>query len=83
MKPTVKAKYVRESLCDCGYHALNDNIPLGKQYTVIPSSLKNATLICGGCAKPTTIKAILAWDDDANAFAWFPAEVLELQECIH
>ena len=44
----VRAKFVRLSVCPCGFPALSESIPLGKVYEVYSVPVQVA-MICGGC----------------------------------
>lgn len=56
----VKAKLVRRGVCDCGYPAIRETVPLGKLYLVYPATVARGTLNCGGCHKEFPIDVIAA-----------------------
>jgi hypothetical protein len=45
-------KLTRLSICECGFHVLKDEIGLGTEYKVDPSSVQGGFYFqCGGCGK--------------------------------
>jgi hypothetical protein len=49
MAKRARAKFVRDSLCSCGFPVLGAHIPLGQLYIIHPDNIEQSTLVCGGC----------------------------------
>lgn len=49
MSPWVQVRYVRRSLCPCGFSLLTDEVPLGTIYEIKPGDGAPGKLRCGGC----------------------------------
>ncbi len=47
----MKAKFVKPSICSCGYPSLNESVPIGTIYEVNPEKWEYIVWICGGCKK--------------------------------
>lgn len=75
----VKAKYVRRSVCECGFPALHDSVPLGKIYTVYPDTVRNGGILCGGCGARTDLQLIDA-DDVGGRIGTLPLGIFEFDE---
>jgi hypothetical protein len=75
----VKAKYVKRSVCDCGFPTLEESVPLGKVYTVYPDSVSPGAILCGGCGSKFPVKFIDA-DDVGGRIGALPLDIFELDE---
>lgn len=75
----VKAKFVRRSLCKCGFPVLRDNVPLGKIYSVYPESVQPFVYFCGGCHLLNQWAVIWA-EDGVVEPGWLPLGIFELDE---
>jgi len=53
----------RLSLCECGFPALNEDVPLGKQYRVEEGLRVPITWTCGGCNKTRELEAVFVYPD--------------------
>ena len=78
----VKAKYVRRSVCECGFSVLKEDIPLGKMYLAYPESIKHGAILCGNCGKKSSIDIIAVVDDRGVSGGMMPLGILELDEGI-
>lgn len=76
--PGVWAKYVKRSVCDCGYPALHEDVPLGKLYLVDPNTIREGGVLCGGCGKKVRCGLIEVWDQDAGRQATLPLGILDV-----
>ena len=74
----VWAKYVKRSVCDCGYPALHEDVPLGKLYLVDPATIRGGGVLCGGCGKKVYCGLIEVWDEGARRQATLPVSILEI-----
>lgn len=45
----MKAKTIKLSICQCGFPALHEDIPLGTEYEIDLECRSPGTFICGGC----------------------------------
>ena len=77
----VWAKYVKRSVCECGYPALDESVPLGKLYLVDPATIQPGGVLCGGCGKTSHCELIEVWDEGAGRQATLPAGILQIGEC--
>ena len=55
----VKAKYVKYSMCGCGYPALGYQTDFGHVFTALPEQHCLARFRCGGCGSVATVKCIM------------------------
>jgi hypothetical protein len=79
MLRSVKAKYVKYSVCECGFPALAVSTPMGKLYTAYPDQVGIFKMICGGCRRSLTLKFITV-DDGQKPLGMLPLEIFELDE---
>jgi len=54
----MKAVSVRRGICPCGFPALDDDVPLGREYVVHPDTVRSLTWVCGGCKRHIPVLAI-------------------------
>ena len=80
LKRLVPAKYVRLSVCECGFPALNAQIPLGTIYIVDATSRIPAKFICGGCGKISAQKLIWAESREGGRPGYLPEDAFEISE---
>jgi hypothetical protein len=74
----VQVKLIKVSVCLCGFRIVNDDVPLGKVYTIDLSRLHDAVgtgVMCGGCGK--RIETSLVWTEDAEKPGYLPREIFE------
>jgi len=76
----VKARTIKESLCDCGFPILSENVPLGTVYKVETDSVAKGTLICGGCKKHISIRTVWASGGITYSEGIMPLELFEFDE---
>jgi hypothetical protein len=77
----VWARYVKRSLCECGFPVLEESVPIGKLYLVDPNTIRDGGgIICGGCGKKLYCELIEVWDEGAGRQATLPAGILEIGE---
>lgn len=70
--------YKNYSICDCGFPALNESVPLGKSYEVDEESVKGGfTFICGGCRKVHPDVKVICARDDRGEYRPLPLAVFE------
>lgn len=74
-------KLARESLCSCGYPAMNSEVVLGKEYRIPRMNAvgEKDVWVCGGCAKETPIQVIMVLQDDGS-IGWMPKELFDWDE---
>jgi len=75
----VNAKYVKRSVCECGFPALEESTPMGKLYTAYRNQVATFKMICGGCRKSLTLKFITV-DDGQKPLGMLPLEIFEFDE---
>ena len=75
---TSTAKYVKYSVCHCGFPALNEGVPIGKLYNVIPSMIGDCLMECGGCKSRFPIKVIGISDDGHSLNGYLPLDIFDL-----
>lgn len=50
--PGEKVKLIKLSICPCGFNVLHDDIGLGTEYTIYPSTIRTGfKYFCGGCQR--------------------------------
>lgn len=77
----VKAKYVKRSICECGFPIMRESVPLGKLYLVYPDSVTGGAVLCGGCGSKFPVRLILADDEQScRSIGAVPLEIFELDE---
>lgn len=75
----MKAKYVKRSICSCGFPALNEKVPLGTMYEVTNDTIidQEFTFICGGCHKRWPVEAVEVVREGAERPGYLPKEIFE------
>lgn len=74
----VDAKYVKRSICPCGYSILRDEIPLGRIYRVDTERTSIGHLICGECGRQTwNLPIIYAEASDTGWGGWMFMEIFD------
>lgn len=58
------ATYRNRSVCQCGFPALNETVPIEKKYRAIVGSGRLMNMQCGGCRQMFELKMILVEDHD-------------------
>lgn len=76
---TRTATYKRTSVCPCGFHILRDDVPIGRKYDVIPETVKNALMVCGGCRAILNLKIIFTMPSPTGTAGWIPFDLFELE----
>jgi hypothetical protein len=76
----VWAKYVKRSVCECGFPALHEDVEMGKLYLVDPATVRPGRMFCGGCRKIIDCDLIEVWDQGAGRQATMPAGLLQIGE---
>ena len=74
----MKVKFVRYSVCECGFPVLKESIPLGTEYEVDPKRLEPCYLICGGCRRRIKIIGIWVEHSDKGQAGFLPREIFDL-----
>jgi hypothetical protein len=76
-----QAKFIKYSVCDCGFPILSDDIQLGTIYVVHSEKRKMCSLLCGGCGKVIKdIPCIYVEPRNASRGGFLPAEIFEIDE---
>ena len=75
----VTAKLVRRSVCPCGAPVVQENIPLGKRYIILPETVQRKTIICVPCGRLQNVTVIQA-DDLVNPVGWIFLATVHLDE---
>lgn len=65
-----RVKYLRKSLCSCGYGVLKDSVPLGAEYYIDPKVTSAGQMQCGGCGK--TLEVALVKVVSPAPAGWIP-----------
>lgn len=77
----VNAKYVRYSICECGFPILSESIPLGQLYIADPQNTKWGKFGCGGCGKIIEVHCIAVYRVGSGMLpGYLPLEIFELDE---
>lgn len=74
----MKAKFVKYSICVCGFPILDESITLGTLYEIEPLRTMQATMVCGGCGKWNKHEAIWVERRGKGRAGWLPREIFEL-----
>ena len=75
----MKAKFIKYSICICGFPILNDEVPIGTEYEVDPSSTTPCTVLCGGCGKHNQVTGIWVFSRAGERPGFLPKDIFELQ----
>lgn len=76
-----EAKFVKYSICDCGFPILAEHIQLGTIYVVRAEKRTKCALLCGGCKKIIRdISCIYVERRGSSAGGYLPAEIFEIDE---
>ncbi len=73
----MKAKFVRYSVCDCGFPILRDGIQLGAIYDIDYSKMRPITVICGGCYKPIRLIGVWVESRDGGRAGYLPERIFQ------
>lgn len=73
----MKAKFVRHSVCECGFPILSDGIPLGTIYEIDYSRMKRIAVICGGCKKYIPLTGVWVESRDGCRPGYLPENIFE------
>jgi hypothetical protein len=76
----MKAKFVRYSICICGFPILSDTIPLGTVYEVDPNDTPLGGIICGGCGKDNPATFIWVFSRAGERPGYLPKDIFELEK---
>lgn len=71
----MKTKLVKLSVCDCGFPALKETIPLGTDYEVEPDRKQECVWICGGCKKQRDVTCVWVFRRGASDAGYLPADL--------
>ena len=63
------------SVCQCGFPTLDEGIPLGTIYNIIPDRMCEAELQCGGCG--AVIPVIAVWVEREGHGGYLPRQIFE------
>lgn len=75
----VTLRLAKLSVCPCGAPLLNDEIPLGQQYTGDLDRLSdNFVLVCGGCGKIMKKTGIWATRPGPSRSGFLPMDAFEI-----
>ena len=75
------AKFVKYSICECGFPILSEDVPLGTVYVVHPDERECGRFRCGGCGKIIeAIPCIVAESRAGGRPGFLPAEIFEIDE---
>ena len=72
---TKTVKLARLSVCECGYSALDESIPIGTEYSVIPETATPVTMICGGCGKHNKLTGVYTLNRKNSHGGYLPREL--------
>jgi len=75
----MKAKFVRYSICICGFPILGDEIPIGTVYEVDPGNTTPVTVLCGGCGKQNEMTAIWVFSRAGERPGYLPRDIFEIE----
>lgn len=79
IKKKVTARYVKKSLCACGFPVLEDHIAFGQKYTIqIPGN--SGTLRCGGCQAMIPVTLVWATRPGIEDAGELPLEIFKVQK---
>ena len=56
----VKAKFVKYSICPCGFPVLDTKIEIGTVYTINPKRKDRFVFVCGGCHQVLRVVGVWA-----------------------
>lgn len=73
----IRAKYVRRSLCPCGFSVLADHVQLGKEYIIHPEAIKALVLVCGGCGRELPVTGVFV---EGPVPGYLPREIFDDRE---
>lgn len=78
------AVYTHKSVCLCGFPALDVNVPLGKRYRVLVTTITNKGMSwkCGGCGTTLLVPALLA-EDEMGLYKALPLGIFNPQSEWH
>jgi len=75
------AKFVKRSICECGFPVLAVDVPVGRTYTIRPEDTRELEMICGGCA--TRIRRTWVYVEGygpGHQSGYLPVEIFEIDE---
>lgn len=75
-----KAKFIKYSVCICGFPILSDTIPLGTEYEVDLNDTPDCTVICGGCGKHNPVKTVWVFSRAGEHPGYLPMEIFEFAD---
>jgi len=76
----MKAKFIKYSICICGFPILGDDVPLGKEYEVDTRDTTPCTVICGGCGKENQVMAIWVFSRAGERPGYLPRDIFEFPD---
>lgn len=74
----VQATYVKKSACPCGYTIINEFVPLGKKYLILPATKAPGHLTCCGCGKTTDLDLVMAIEGDGPLYLPLPWDMFAI-----
>lgn len=76
----MKMKFVRESICPCGFPALSVKVPLGTVFDCLPLTVIarfETAIKCGGCGRVNPCEWIYVRARGKSKAGWLPLEIFE------
>ena len=76
----MKAKFIRYSMCICGYPLLKDEIPIGTIYEINEEVTAPFHWRCGGCHKINSVPGVWVYpreDQPENTAGFLPKDIFE------
>ena len=78
---TVRAKFVKHSICPCGFPILTEEIPLGTMYVVDPLARTVLSIMCGGCGRViANIPSVYVEARGQSKAGYLPMEIFEMED---
>ncbi len=74
----MKAKFVKYSICICGFPILSDAVPLGTEYEVDLQDRADCTVKCGGCGKDNRTTAVWVFSRKGERAGYLPSDIFEI-----
>lgn len=73
----IPARFVKNSLCTCGFPVLNENIPVGTVYQIDPDTRYLGSMICGGCRSLLQLTMVWAAAQGESKAGFVPDGIFE------
>lgn len=73
----MKVKFVKSSICDCGFPILDYAVPIGTLYEIHPDNKIPVIFECGGCKRRMQVSAVWVQASGARHGGYLPEEIFE------